>query len=72
MKRCPYPDCSWQAIAPSAEAAWPQYAEHIVAEHAEPVDADVPEGTVQLKFDADGEWLTISAEDAHEYLDGEK
>jgi hypothetical protein len=68
MKRCSYPACSWQAIAPSPDAAWSQYAEHIVAEHSQPVDADVPPGMVQLRFDDDGEWITVSVEDAHQYI----
>lgn len=68
MKHCSYPNCSWRAVAPSAAAAWPQYAEHIVAEHAQSVDADIPEGMVQLKRDGDDEWLTVTPEEARAYL----
>lgn len=68
MQRCSYPDCSWQAVAPSADAAWSQYAEHIVAEHSRSVDADVPAGMVQFRFDAAEEWITVPVEDAKQYL----
>lgn len=56
--RCRHDDCGWHAIAPSDPAARKQYAEHIVAEHAHEVDADVPEGMVEVHVD--GEWHTVT------------
>ncbi len=66
MLRCSHPQCSWRAIAPSEEAAWPEYAQHLVETHSTTVDADIPEGMVQLKFDDDGDWITVSVEEAGE------
>jgi len=64
MIRCSHPGCPWQAIAPSTAAARAQYAEHLVAEHATDVDADIPEGMVQVKLHEDGEWITTTIEEA--------
>lgn len=64
MYRCERPGCGWQSIAPSADAAFDQYVEHLVAEHAEQVDADVPDGMVQVRLDGDGEWLTVTPAEA--------
>lgn len=64
MIRCSYPACSWQSIAASAAGARQQYAEHLVATHAERVDAEIPEGMVQVRIDADDEWRTMTAEQA--------
>lgn len=69
MVRCSHPGCSWQAIAPSESAAWSQYAEHLVAEHARTVDADVPEGMVQVKLREGDEWITATVEEARELHD---
>jgi predicted small metal-binding protein len=69
MIRCSHPGCSWQAIAPSENAAWNQYAEHLVDEHAQSVDVDIPEGMVQVRFGEDDEWVTVSAEEARELHD---
>lgn len=69
MVRCSHDDCGWQAIAPSEDAAWDQYAEHLLAEHSRQVAADVPEGMVQVKLDRDGDWLTVTVEEAHELHD---
>jgi predicted small metal-binding protein len=69
MVHCSHPGCSWQAIAPSENAAWTQYAEHLVEEHAETVDVDVPDGMVQVKLRADGEWITATPEEARELHD---
>jgi len=66
MKQCSYPDCSWRAIAPSEEAAWMQYAKHIVDEHATEVEADIPDGMVQVQLKQDGEWITTTIEEARE------
>lgn len=62
MLACPEDDCGWQAVAPSRRAALAQLAEHLVAEHGTVVDADVPEGTVQVR--QNGEWTTVPVEDA--------
>ncbi|MFB6107500.1 MAG: hypothetical protein ABEJ82_01505 [Haloplanus sp.] len=67
--RCSHPDCSWRAIAPSDRAAWTQYAEHLVTEHARTVDADIPEGMVQIKLDGADEWVTATVEEARELHD---
>lgn len=69
MVRCSYSDCSWQAIAPSDAAAWEQYAEHIVDEHARTVDADIPEGMVQVKLEQGGEWITTTPDEARKLHD---
>ncbi|MFC7133068.1 MULTISPECIES: cupin domain-containing protein [Salinibaculum] len=39
MKQCPYPDCAWQAIAPSTEGARQAYMTHVVDEHLLATDA---------------------------------
>lgn len=62
MLACPDEDCGWQAVAPSRRAGLAQLAEHLVAEHGTVVDADVPEGTVQMR--RDGEWTTVPIEEA--------
>lgn len=69
MKRCSHPTCSWQSIAPSEDAALAQYAEHLVAAHARDVDADVPDGMVQVKLREEGEWITATFEEARELHD---
>jgi predicted small metal-binding protein len=69
MIRCSQPGCAWQAIAPSEDAAWTQYAEHLVDEHAQSVDVDIPEGMVQVRFGEDDEWVTVTAEEARELHD---
>ncbi|UVE49623.1 DUF1059 domain-containing protein [Haloferax larsenii] len=69
MKRCSHPGCSWQAIAPSADAAMAQYAEHLVEAHAKTVEADIPDGMVQIKLQEDGEWITTTFEEARELHD---
>ena len=74
MVRCSHPGCSWQAIAPSEEAAWTQYAAHVVEEHARAVDAEIPDGMVQVKREDDGEWITVTFDEArsiHEALHDE-
>ncbi|RBI64540.1 hypothetical protein DMJ13_08700 [halophilic archaeon] len=63
MVRCEQEDCGWVAIAPSGRAAWRQYEEHVLAEHVETVEADVPDGHVQVRTD-DGEWTTMEIEEA--------
>lgn len=69
MLHCSHPDCGWQAIAPSEEAARTQYADHLVDEHARTVEADIPEGMVQIRLHDDGEWITTTVEDAHDLHD---
>jgi hypothetical protein len=64
MVQCSHAGCSWQSIAPSEDVAWEQYASHVVAEHARTVEADVPEGKVQIKLREDDEWITATAEEA--------
>lgn len=69
MVECSYAGCSWQSIAPSAAAAREQYAEHIVDEHARTVDAEIPEGMVQVKLESEGEWITTTIEEARKLHD---
>lgn len=69
MVRCSHPDCSWRPIAPSENAAWSQYATHLVEEHARRVDADIPNGMVQVKLAEDGEWMTVTVEQARRLHD---
>lgn len=69
MIDCPYDGCSWQAIAPSEDAALAQYAEHMVDEHSKTVDADIPEGMVQVKLREGGEWITTTPEEARKLHD---
>ncbi len=69
MLCCSHPGCSWRAVAPSRDAAWDQYAEHLVGEHARTVDADIPEGMVQVRFGTDEEWVTTTPEEAHRLHD---
>lgn len=69
MLRCSHPDCGWQAIAPSEAAAWDQYGRHLVDAHARTVDADIPEGMVQIKLQEDDEWITATVEEAQRLHD---
>lgn len=69
MVRCSHPDCAWQAIAPSEDAALTQYAAHLVDEHTRTVDADIPEGMVQIKLRSDDEWVTTTLEEARDLHD---
>lgn len=62
--RCYHPGCRWQSIAPSLPAAREQYVEHLVDEHVREVDAEVPEGMVQVRFGEDDEWRTVTREEA--------
>lgn len=62
MYRCSRPGCGWQSFAPAAEAAREQYVEHLVSAHTVEVDAEVPEGMVQLRLD--DEWVTVTPEEA--------
>lgn len=62
--RCEHDGCGWHAVAPSDAAARDQYVEHVVAEHAREVDADVPDGMVQVRVDSDDEWITVTPEQA--------
>jgi hypothetical protein len=47
-------------------AAEEALAEHVVREHATEVDADVPEGMVQVRV-GDGEWRTMTPAAARAY-----
>ncbi|WP_396612722.1 DUF1059 domain-containing protein [Haloferax sp. S1W] len=69
MRRCSHPGCSWQAIAPSDDAALEQYAEHLVNAHAKTVEADIPDGMVQIKLREDDEWITTTFEEARDLHD---
>jgi hypothetical protein len=68
MIRCSQSGCGWTAIAPSERAAWKQYESHILREHVEAVETDVPDGCVQVRTD-DGEWKTMTREEAREFYD---
>jgi len=50
-------------MAPTAAAGRRQLAEHLVAEHTDSVDAEVPEGKVQVSLDGE-EWVTVTVEEA--------
>ena len=69
MLQCPHTGCRWHAIAPSKNVALRRYAEHIVDEHSTAVDADVPEGMVQVRLRRDGPWITTTRERARELHD---
>lgn len=74
MILCAYDGCSWQSIAPAEEAARQQYAEHIVSDHAETIDVDIPDGMVQIKLGEDGDWITTTREAArmlHDQVHGD-
>lgn len=64
MYECPQDGCGWRAVAPSRRAAHDQYAEHVVDEHAEVVDGDIPDGMVQVRLGKDDEWRTVTLEEA--------
>ncbi|MFC6865117.1 hypothetical protein ACFQGE_16840 [Halomicroarcula sp. GCM10025817] len=66
MLRCSHEGCAWRAIAPSEAAARAQLADHVATEHATTVDADIPDGKVQVRLDGDDEWQTVTLEEAHE------
>lgn len=67
--RCHAPGCRWQAVAPSPAAAREQYLRHLADEHVREVDAELPDGMVQVRFDADDEWLTVPPEAARRLHD---
>lgn len=64
--RCSHRGCSWRSIAPSTTAAAEQYADHLVTAHATTVDADIPDGMVQIKLGSEGDWVTTTPEEAFE------
>lgn len=65
MYHCTRSDCGWRSIAPSEEAAFDQYVDHLMGEHASYVEADIPEGMVQVRFGEDDAWVTVTPEEAH-------
>ncbi|SEO38364.1 hypothetical protein SAMN04487948_102157 [Halogranum amylolyticum] len=68
MKQCSRSGCAWQTFAPSPRLAREQYLSHLVEAHTREVDADVPEGMVQVHVG--DEWVTVSpdeATDLHRY-----
>lgn len=67
MLRCTQAGCRWVAIAPSEEAAREEYERHIREEHVTSVDADIPDGMVQVKVD--DEWTTMTPEEARSLHD---
>lgn len=69
MKRCTHPGCSWQAFAPTEDAALAQYAEHLVEAHSKTVDVDIPDGMVQIRLQEGGEWITTTFEEARQLHD---
>ncbi len=68
MIQCSQQGCGWVAIAPSKQSARRQYEDHILSEHVTTVEAEVPDGHVQVRTD-DGEWKTITKEQAREFYD---
>ncbi|WP_132059546.1 hypothetical protein [Halorussus amylolyticus] len=62
MLRCDQPGCRWTAFAPSETAAREQYRDHLADAHVEEVDAEIPEGMVQVRID--GEWQTVTPDEA--------
>lgn len=67
MRQCPVPECGWQAIAPSEEAAERQLEAHFIDVHTEEVDAEIPPGMVQVRLGGDDEWVTMTFEEAMAY-----
>ncbi|GKZ13425.1 hypothetical protein [Haladaptatus sp. T7] len=68
MIRCSQDECGWIAIAPSERAAWKQYESHLLETHVETVETEIPDGHVQVRTD-DGEWETMTREQAREFHD---
>jgi hypothetical protein len=64
MQSCGFADCGWHALAPSRRAATRQFERHLLADHVEVVDDDVPAGTVKVRRDGDAEWTAVPVEDA--------
>ena len=64
MIRCDRDGCGWRAIAPTESAAREQFATHLVSEHASTVDADIPDGMVQVRIGEDDEWQTVTPAEA--------
>lgn len=64
MRPCEHAGCGWQAIAPSAEAAAEQYARHLIDDHGESVEADIPAGTVEIRERGDDGWRAVTLEEA--------
>jgi predicted small metal-binding protein len=63
MITCPHPDCGWQSLAPSEGAAYEQYASHVVEVHGEWVETEVPEGTIEVRHETDGDWRRIPTDE---------
>ncbi len=77
MRTCDHENCGWRSIAPSAAAAREAYARHLVRAHAEPVDAEIPPGMVEIRTTEDEPWERVDLEEAkrrhrthHEKTDG--
>lgn len=68
MIHCSQQGCGWVAIAPTEQSAWKQYEEHVLREHVERVEIDLPDGYVQVRTD-DGEWETMTTEEARRFYD---
>lgn len=66
MQTCGLADCGWHALAPSSQAATRRFERHLLADHVEVVDDDVPEGTVKVRRDGDAEWSVVPVEEALE------
>ena len=66
MLHCEHPNCGWTAIAPSERVARERYVDHLLDEHTREVDAEIPEGTVQVKVGDDDEWTTVPLEEARQ------
>ncbi|MFB6188770.1 MAG: hypothetical protein ABEI57_02700 [Halapricum sp.] len=70
MIRCPHPGCVWQSIAASQAGARQQYADHLVEAHADRVEADIPDGMVQVRVDEEDDWRTMTPEQARAFHRG--
>lgn len=70
MRTCDHEGCGWQAIAPSASAARARYAQHLIDDHGERVDADIAAGTVEVRTPGDESWRTVTLEEAKRLHDG--
>ncbi len=64
MRTCDHDGCGWRAIAPSASAAADRYARHLIEEHGEEVDVDIPAGKVEVRTSGDDAWRTVTLEEA--------
>ena len=64
MRRCPHDGCGWQPISASRAGARDQLIDHLFEVHTHEVESSIPDGMVQVKTEADGEWRNVTVDDA--------